>query len=1724
MAKEVIARETVGAIEDDGPEEGEIEDDTSEEDRTEKKFSSSKSTDVLPSVGMKYYQPSSSSKSESHTVKPKVYPEEKKHSNWRNPKRRIYYSYIDHDKPSRDTYSRLTKSDLNSDHREINFHELLKDYRTSKHGNEDFHISGNSHEKENRHYSKEARTDPPRNRESGTNESPEDKLKRNRKRKQHRSPSNEQNDSVSSDTEEVRKKRDLRNARQKKNRKVQPRNWNIKESAALFAKIRASKLKAAAASEQHISRVDGVQSDNEKSPEVSVLELSDLGSVGSKSTEGKCTESRGFSKEGQDQQKGTCKIESSKSVCSASDSQAADKNEDSESKDEEDDVNQLRMIALQSAIRAKYLERKRRGIIVRRQARRMSNHVPSKKTITDSSFNLDDTADLLEAAVEEAVSSSASKEAPPSATENWLPTMFSSLSDVPLPPDDPPIPSAVEDLTPVDMELALTDEEENANPYDNDGNSLQSENLELLHPRVRSNRSQSKVRSIPVTIGSRAQSSKSRKRMMSSTLLEVRTCTGEGQVEEDLNSGFVSMADVNLDSMILLDEVGICSSPEVGPRIEEEQVLSEASEAKSDLVQCDSNQACFSGSFDDEDEEVLRAKLLIDISRRHISENINANTIVAEEIKGSDLEVANPSVNEVITLDDATEELETLMRPGERGVVSPATNLQAGRGVKLSLKRSAERSRRGQLLARVRNRQVGMPSNVQLSVTPYAKSYLSKIASRGKYQRINQNRIVGGKKRIDGNLHVTVVGTVSKAKTVSTVPQKQDRIVICLGDDSDESDDERQNTLSKKYSPVKNPPLPSEKSLVNPVETSELLAICNETNSAEQPILESQFPVVANVSADFEKSVDRFLKEVRSGQESRLQDEPSSRGQQSKMENIAQKQINLPGSGVKSGINVTSLRPRVNSKANVKSAVPALNFKASMTPVTPKVAGNIVKTKLERQIVKTVSGVTPQAVRHLPPPQQEEYRRLKMQISVLEELRKKRKAAAALNAAAKCEKAIEGKKCDSVGVSDAPKLVVQQSQLQKSNPANELSANGDAGKSLDSRKATTPMASATNTMSTNDDDDVEEDVNLLREQLLKSRLHKKMNAMAEKSALKSDVLPGTKETIACGPSVALKDAGFKLQAQENTPTSLNFVSKLSSESVDQMQKSVSTLSKGIPCSDKLLETASSSAPHVERLDPLKNDSPKNIASVSMKCSKAEESIGAKGDAVVPCASKAMECHTADKVPLGDTEITAEVVGKVFPLTAGGGEKVENNGGLGGGGISEGKMAATQASFVSPRYNLLMSGDSRVTELAELELQLLSERHAALQCLGELSNLLTKMEIEGAQLRQKEMAAQKLRKELANAEMAIAAKKGFLKQLALTISSTHERVTSTRQRCSMLCQACTKLGNKLKQAQEAAGGKVVGYQVPSGGAALVKSQLSSVLWQTKQMKKAGLPFLRGQNFVPPKHPMPKRPPRRVGTPAIPWSNLITDSIGHLRVSPSNTSGLKPQGSHIGSSVALGNNVSSANWLNNSPVFNPASKLKTQGNSTVFVPGKATGRKVPLSTKKFVLAPAKLFVPSSFSAASSTAVASGDSAKIKLPALSEKRTASNENGLATTSASVAKVVTPLSQSTKSGASGAAVNSDPVPSKVVSSFSGEKTVSMQSVAGNGVQLRDYHSPLEPVTNRTHAENTSASSGSSLQLGESVMLDPNIILCPYELMGECQDEECHYQHERSKGVVKGS
>ncbi|KAG8227105.1 hypothetical protein J437_LFUL006351, partial [Ladona fulva] len=889
MAEEIKSGEEIEVLEDEGPEEGEIEDDTSDEDNVKNLgIGSSNVSQVNASMGTKYFQAPCSSSKVVRKKKPQTHAEEKSEKSWGNTNRRRYKFYVDHDNPSREPYDRLKKSDVNSDRRGVNFHDLLSEYKTSKHDNE-----GNTHEKENRHYSKEVRLDSTRKRESLVNDVLTDKAKRSRKRKHRHSPSH----SPVSSEPDGRRKKEIRTTRPRRRKKQSVTTRNSKESALIFAQIRASKLNSQPTEQKNPSvELINVVSEGEYQAEGGTVPGNDgkpIYSEGESNQLCKNRNSEAVLREGEvtNLSKEPSSCISGKGSFTASDSQTAEKIEDSESKDEDDDdVLQLRMIALQSAFRAKYLARKRLGL-------NKKNPIRAKSSVERSSVDsiLDDTEELLEAA--EDLTSSPAK-------EHESDNAFTSLAEVPLPPDEPRNPSAsgitqAEDLTPVDMELALTDEEDVSleTGKDNDCDFV-FPNDEGLHPIVRITRNSMKAKTIPVTIG-RKQHHKVRQRSSigkqeicrRKNLLEVITA-GKDVDLANLDSSYIGMEDVH-------DPAGTQYSADYFHQMDEDRALSEASDTKSDSISAYTGQIpSLSNDNDDEDEELLRAKLLLDISKRHRKEE----AVIKTALTVADFEEkTKPAVKVTAAYLVKSDQPESTMvnSPIKVNGDSSIVRAIAISHEKMKTKRFVERVRKGNALLKAQALKSAHAK--QYPITTLVKGRVSKMSNRGKYQRINQSRTAISKKKLDGNIQVTVAGSNSKSKVVSQVPKQQDRIVICLGEDSDDSEDEK-DKQDMEIEPQMD---------TTPRIVSEVISESGFGNQWEiayhqmmdpEPFMHMVYPEsggemkieqlrsadstkVARIPIDFEKSVDLFLKEVRSVQESKSKNkQPTSRTSMTKAE------------------------------------------------------------------------------------------------------------------------------------------------------------------------------------------------------------------------------------------------------------------------------------------------------------------------------------------------------------------------------------------------------------------------------------------------------------------------------------------------------------------------------------------------------------------------------------------------------------------------------------------------------------------------------------------------------------------------------------------------------------------------------------------------------------------------------------------------------------------------
>ncbi|KAG8227106.1 hypothetical protein J437_LFUL001649 [Ladona fulva] len=746
---------------------------------------------------------------------------------------------------------------------------------------------------------------------------------------------------------------------------------------------------------------------------------------------------------------------------------------------------------------------------------------------------------------------------------------------------------------------------------------------------------------------------------------------------------------------------------------------------------------------------------------------------------------------------------------------------------------------------------------------------------------------------------------------------------------------------------------------------------------------------------------------------------------------------------------------------------------------------------------------------------------MKMQISILE-MQKKRKAGELSQVPPKIDQ--KGVPVKSLPLSKSnqtsTKSVMEESKNNVCEPNNPLGLNSDlVSKDKEAQEKSSEKVSEESTTAVSDGafDDNIEDENVMREQLLRSRLRKRAAAKAESSpalresefiqtlSSESNVEAGDlskpKSAVQLSSSIVTTDSGEPPEMVKPVLTLDSEKEVISSEKVEvssavepvMLESKVSDACDATSVTEEIPHTGSI-VTQVVHVNTSLNDKLED----EKKTAEKREVISAKEGAVKNVSLEGKETTEKRQVTNVKVNVIKKVSeGNVLSEMRVNGREMATAKELPSHSIARGFAGTTkrvnlQSGVPSTHHGV----DSKESQLKELESKLLSERHAALDYLRELQQLLNAMEFEGNRLREKEAAVKKLRTELSLAEVSLLTQKRLMKQLAMNVSSVRARVTETRHKCTLLSRACHKLGNQIKQEEIANGGERSTYRVPTGVAELVKSQLSSVLFHKKQLKKSGLPFLDPSQELTSKDGYSVKKSGKKFVRVHQQPNSLMWARNQLA---SNRSNLKVE--------------------RNSP-FSPSKFVKfVQSNSSLVKSGAASKSTADLVS----------VASTSTSAISTLPVAKGLMTSAKLS--STKESPNPPVAVLSANQTATKGVhVPDSNTSVVVAGPSSVTEDDVSSVSrtnVSSFILKPSDSSKKIdAEKSNPLREYESPLISIS-RTASEKLTteiSSHSENIQPEESTNLDPNVMLCPYDLRGVCQDEECTYQHQRRKGAAKKS
>ncbi|XP_069677741.1 serine-rich adhesin for platelets-like [Periplaneta americana] len=439
---------------------------------------------------------------------------------------------------------------------------------------------------------------------------------------------------------------------------------------------------------------------------------------------------------------------------------------------------------------------------------------------------------------------------------------------------------------------------------------------------------------------------------ISSDILDTNTELRQNKSDSNVEGSPNESENIDMSNMIVLDEIGLCSSPET----KTDEVFSDAVALKPDVASASETRNRRSGSLD-EDEEILRAKVLTTLMRKtRPSESVRSTPESIEnvlspftEVLLEDQEATNNSKIVTPSVGDIIQETSI------SGKKNSSSIYQAKKSTKIASKHMTKKLSNS---SNVSGSNKGTVIGGKCWKSSVKKAYIS-AATKQFLTKVNRNiSTVTSRKQTNDVLGMNVeIGhpssrlvygpRVTKSTTLQvTVPaddarmtrtvaestvnsagtvQSAQRFVIRLGDDSDSPDEEEkgQKTVqnSKRRCVVKNLSSPIKAPVLTvSTSTSPIVPYKHHADNSEG-LKGSHKNPHTKISLDFEKSVDIFLKQARKSQE-----------------------------------------------AEIKS-------------LTPNKGPGI-------KVSTTESSATPSAVRHLPSSQQEEYRRLKQQIAELEEQKK----------------------------------------------------------------------------------------------------------------------------------------------------------------------------------------------------------------------------------------------------------------------------------------------------------------------------------------------------------------------------------------------------------------------------------------------------------------------------------------------------------------------------------------------------------------------------------------------------------------------------------------------------------------------------------------------------------------------------------------------------------------
>ncbi|KAJ8679311.1 hypothetical protein QAD02_015098 [Eretmocerus hayati] len=182
-------------------------------------------------------------------------------------------------------------------------------------------------------------------------------------------------------------------------------------------------------------------------------------------------------------------------------------------------------------------------------------------------------------------------------------------------------------------------------------------------------------------------------------------------------------------------------------------------------------------------------------------------------------------------------------------------------------------------------------------------------------------------------------------------------------------------------------------------------------------------------------------------------------------------------------------------------------------------------------------------------------------------------------------------------------------------------------------------------------------------------------------------------------------------------------------------------------------------------------------------------------------------------------------------------------------------------------------------LALCEEKLIVKRHAVLDDITEMSGNLRQWEVERDVQDNLAFEIKKLREQLKAAEEKMQQQKKKLSTIQPKISEYHEKINSGRKECFRLSKICSKLG------QEAVGSS---YIVPSAGAELLTNRIKEVAAHSQQLKNRKIVIPNNQNSASKPSPVVEVINSETGVPSTSSPMDTTNSDSENRTTNRDTS--------------------------------------------------------------------------------------------------------------------------------------------------------------------------------------------------------------------------------------------